>query len=240
MDTVLVLAIGVFMLLLGLGLGWLLRRPRAKSQQTQIHSNLESFRAIGELSVFKALTKEIVTSSDHAFGEFGAKYLSWAFTKKKLVMIFEFEVDFRFNLKRDDFVIDITPLHNGTRKAHITMPPCTFDLAIRNVQFYDEQKSKLLPWLLPDLVSGFVDGGFSEDDKNRLLNEARAHAATAAEKLVAQLKPDVERSARSTMQALAAGFDVAFVEVHFRTEQGVIHLPALPVLPAANALKQAA
>jgi hypothetical protein len=224
------------MLLLGLGLGWFMRRPKVLTHETHIHSNLESFRAIGELSVFKALTKEIVTSSDHAFGEFGAKYLSWAFTKKKLVMIFEFEVDFRFNLKRDDFEIDITPMHNGTRKAHITMPPCTFDLAIRNVQFYDEQKSKLLPWLLPDLVSGFVDGGFSEEDKNRLLNEARTHAASAAEKLVVQLKPDVERSARSTMQALAAGFEVQFVEVHFRSEQSAISLPALP---AAAALKVA-
>jgi Protein of unknown function (DUF4230) len=230
MDTLLVAFLLCFMLILGLWLGWLMRRPRIKTQETHIHSNLESFRAIGELSVFKALTKEIVTSTDHAFGEFGAKYLSWAFTKKKLVMIFEFEVDFRFNLKRDDFVIDITALHNGTRKAHITMPPCSFELAIRNVQFYDEQKSKLLPWLLPDLVSGFVDGGFTEEDKNRLLNEARAHAAAAAEKLVVQLKPDVERSARSTMQALATGFDVHFVEVHFRPEHGAINLPVLPVV----------
>ncbi len=239
MDTLLLVVLLCFMLVLGLGLGWFMRRPHVKTQETHIHSNLESFRAIGDLSVFKALTKEIVTSSDHAFGEFGAKYLSWAFTKKKLVMIFEFEVDFRFNLKHDDFVIDITPMHNGTRKAHITMPPCTFDLAIRNVQFYDEQKSKLLPWLLPDLVSGFVDGGFTEEDKNRLLSEARTHAATAAEKLVTQLKPDVERSARSTMQALASGFEVQFVEVHFRAEQGAIHLPALPVSTAAE-LKQAA
>lgn len=235
MDILLTLFLFCSVLLIGLGLGWFLRRPRVRTQETHLHSNLESFRAIGELSVFKAITKEIVTSSDHAFGEFGAKYLSWAFTKKKLVMIFEFEVDFRFNLKRDDFLIDLTALHNGTRKASITMPPCSTDLTLRNVLFYDEQKSKLLPWLLPDLVSGFVDGGFSEADKNRLLSEARAHAALAAEKLVIQLKPDVERSARSTMQALAAGFDVQFVEVKFSTQHSAIALPALP-LPAEQKL----
>jgi hypothetical protein len=61
-----------------------------------------------------------------------------------------------------------------------------------------------------------------------LLNEARAHTATEAEKLVAQLKPDVERSARSTMQALAAGFEVQFEEVQFRSERGAINWSAMP------------
>lgn len=195
--------------------------------QTHIHSGVESFRAVGELSVFKAVTKEIVTQSDHAFGEFGSKYLSWAFTKKKLVMIFEFEIDCRFDLRRDDFVIDITPLHNGTNKAHITLPPCHYDLAIRNIQFYDEQRSKLLPWLLPDLLNGFFDGRFSEQDKNKLITEARNHAANEAQRLIAQFKPDLERSARSTLQALAMGFGVQFVEIHFRADSEPLPVPVV-------------
>jgi Protein of unknown function (DUF4230) len=229
MDLITGAAFTFGVLLIGLGLGWFLRRPKAKNAQVHVHSTVENFRAIGELSVFKAITKEIVTSSDHAFGEFGEKYLSWAFTKKKMVMIFEFELDFRYDLKRDDFMIDIVPLHNNTRKAVITMPPCSFDLAIRNVQFYDEQKSKLLPWLLPDLVSGFVDGGFSEEDKNKLLAEAKTHAEQEAHKLVLSLKPDVERSARSTLQALASSFGVQFVEIAFRNEHSQ--------MPAAKMIK---
>jgi hypothetical protein len=63
----------------------------------------------------------------------------------------------------------------------------------------------------------------------------RRPRVNAAEKLVVQLKPNVERSARSTMQALAAGFEVQFVEVHFSSVQGAIHLPALPTVAELKA-----
>ena len=235
MDTLFTACLLVFCLILGLGLGWLLRRPKASVAQTQVFSGLESFRSVGDLSVFKAVTKEIVTQSDHAFGEFGSKYLSWAFSKKKLVMIFEFEIDCRFDLRRDDFLLDITHNANNTRKAHITLPPCHYDLAIRNIQFYDEQRSKLLPWLLPDLVNGFFDAGFSETDKNKLIQEARNHASKEAHRLIRQFKPDVERSARSTLQALATGFGVHFVQVNFSTEAEVLPVPEVKALQVQQA-----
>jgi len=77
---------------LGIVIGWWLNRKQSKSTQTQIYSSIEELRAIGKLSVFKAVTKEIITETDHTFGEFGRKYLKWAFSKKKLAMVFEFEV----------------------------------------------------------------------------------------------------------------------------------------------------
>ena len=49
---------------------------------------------IGELRVYRAYMKEIVTSVDHVWGDIGKKYFSWMLSEKKLAMVFEFEIDF--------------------------------------------------------------------------------------------------------------------------------------------------
>ncbi|MCS6996469.1 MAG: hypothetical protein NZ533_05860, partial [Casimicrobiaceae bacterium] len=87
-----------WMLAAGLGAGlavWFLRERRpGKAPPTLAQVSLEGLRAVGELTVFRAITKEIVTETDYSFGEFGRKYLRWAFSQKKLAMIFEFQIDF--------------------------------------------------------------------------------------------------------------------------------------------------
>ena len=94
--------------LCGLGLGWLIakRYGNRPANVTHAHTSLEGMRAVGELSVFKVVTKEIVTETDYSFGEFGRKYLRWAFSQKKLAMIFEFQIDFRYDLRSAQFSID--------------------------------------------------------------------------------------------------------------------------------------
>ncbi|MDH3982294.1 MAG: hypothetical protein OES84_05260 [Kiritimatiellaceae bacterium] len=47
------------------------------AQEIRIFSSIEQLKAIGQLSVYKVLTKEIVTETDHTWGEFGNRYLSW-------------------------------------------------------------------------------------------------------------------------------------------------------------------
>ena len=49
--------------------------------------------------------KEIVTSVDHVWGDIGKKYFSWMLSEKKLAMVFEFEVDFVYNLLSKDFKV---------------------------------------------------------------------------------------------------------------------------------------
>jgi hypothetical protein len=61
----------------------------------------------------------------------------------------------------------ITP--QGDRRAILHLPPCKVDVAIKDLSFYDEQRAKFMPWLFPDLLQGFFDGRFSEEDKNRLI-----------------------------------------------------------------------
>ena len=166
-------------------------------------------RSIGHLSVFKVITKEIVTQTDHTWGEFGTKYLSWVVSGKKMAMIFEFEIDFRYDLRRPEFRIEERSGGGFT----IAMPPCFYEAHIRDIRFYDEQKSRFLPWLLPDLVSGFVGGRFTENDKNRLIEAAKHHAENQALELIASLQSEVQTSAKATLTSISKALgadDVAF------------------------------
>jgi len=79
---------------------------------------------------------------------------------------------------------------------------------VRSLRFYDEQRSKFLPWLLPDLLNGAFGPGFSEEDKNRLLEGAAAHAQSHAHALIEQLRPEVEASARATLLPMAHALGV--------------------------------
>ncbi len=86
MDSLFTLAALLIAITAGAGVGWWIARTRAneRARTTHSHVSLERLRAVGELSVFKAITKEIVTETDYSFGEFSRKYLRWAFSQKSL------------------------------------------------------------------------------------------------------------------------------------------------------------
>jgi hypothetical protein len=222
---------GLFLfLLLGFGGGWIWNaRRRPAPRELVVRSSIDELRAIGELSAFKAVSKDLITHSDHTFGEFGRKYLSWAFTKKKLAMVFEFEMDFRYDLRSELFRIeavrpaaDVGPRTGAPQApamARIDMPPCKVEVSIKDLAFYDEQRSRLLPWLLPDLLQGFFDGRFSEEDKNRLISAARAHAMAQAQGLAERYRSQVERSAHASLAMLVRPLGFPSVEVRFADRQ---------------------
>ncbi|MEQ1593986.1 MAG: DUF4230 domain-containing protein [Casimicrobium sp.] len=199
----------LLVLTVGLGLGYFFARKtvNTRANDTHLHSSLEGMRAIGELSVFKAITKEIVTETDYSFGDFGRKYLRWAFSQKKLAMIFEFQIDFRYDLRSPEFAIESSTTVSG-RATTLKLPPVRAEISVRSLRFYDEQRSKFLPWLLPDLLNGAFGPGFSEEDKNRLLEGAAAHAQSHAHALIEQLRPEVEASARATLLPMAHALGV--------------------------------
>lgn len=212
MDSLLSLFALLAALGLGVGAGWYVswRGRSARANETVSHVSLEGLRAFGELSVFKAITKEIVTETDYSFGEFGRKYLRWAFTQKKLAMIFEFQIDFRYDLRSPQFQI----VTSGER-TQIQLPPVKAEISVRSLRFYDEQRSKLMPWLLPDLLNGAFGPGFSEEDKNRLLDGACAHAKTHAHTLIEQLRGEVEASAQATLLPLAQSLGAKAPHISF-------------------------
>ena len=217
MDTLITMLIGALASALLFGLLWLKLRGRKKgaSAETQILSTIDQMRAIGQLSVFKVITKEIVTETDHSWGDIGKRYLSWVLSNKKMAMIFEFEIDFRYDLKNPAFQIE----ESAPGEFTVTMPPCDYEAHIRDIKFYDEQGSKLLPWLLPDLLNGFLGDGFSEEDKNRLVNAARAHAEKQAQELISSLQSEVRSSAQSTLQSISRAFGAGEVAFEFPADE---------------------
>jgi len=192
-------------------LWWLFFRPRGSGRQIKIYSSIEQLRSVGELVAFKMVTKEIVTASQHWFGESGKRYFQWLVSTKKMAMIFEFDVDFRYDLRSPDFKIE----QKNENQYILKMPRCLYQVHIRDISFYDEQNSKFLPWLLPDLLNRAFGSGFSEEDKNQLKEEAKNQAAQLAEGVVNKLQSEVESSARQTLETLTKSFGIEKVKIDF-------------------------
>lgn len=208
--------IGMVVTLVAVGAMWMWIKAKRNKSATEIRvfSSIEKLRAIGQLSVYKVLTKEIVTETDHTWGEFGTRYLGWVLSSKKMAMIFEFEIDFRYNLQSPSFEIRQT----GESSYVIDMPPCDYEVHIRDIRFYDEQGSKLLPWLLPDLLNGFLSGGFSEEDKNKLVDAAKGHAEKQALELINNIQSEVQKSATSTLESISRAFGAENIEFRFAAQ----------------------
>ena len=182
-----------------------------KGPEIRATAAIEELKAIGVLSVFKAVTKEIVTARDHSLGDLGKRYLEWLISSKKMAMIFEFDIDFQFDLRDPAFTVEA----EGAGRYRLQMPRCDYVVHVRNVTFYDEQGGKLLPIILPDVINKILGGGFNEVDRNKLMEEAKTQAEALAENLARRLSSEVQTSARQTMEMLAKSFGATAVRVVF-------------------------
>ena len=194
------------------------------TKQDQIYAFVENMKSVGELVVFKAFTKEIVTTADNWLGKVGKKYLTWLMSNMKMAMVFQFEINFWYDLKSPDFGVT----EAGPGRFMITMPECMYNINIKDISFYDEQNAKLLDWLLPPLISRVFSKDFSEEDKNRLKEEAKRQASSMANQLIGQLSSEIEKSARQTMEMLAKSFGAESIVLDFSEsrlmEKGVTDL----------------
>lgn len=204
----------VMLVLVGALWVWLKAKKNKPAQEIRVFSSIEQLKAIGQLSVYKVLTKEIVTETDHTWGDFGNRYLSWVLSGKKMAMIFEFEIDFCYNLQSPQFEI----FEKSENIYSVKMPPCDYEVHIRDIRFYDEQGSKLLPWLLPDLLNGFISGGFSEEDKNKLVDAAKGHAQKQAMELINNIQSEVQKSATTTLESISRAFGATDLEFSFSAQ----------------------
>ena len=182
-----------------------------KGMEVRATAAIEELKAIGVLSVFKAVTKEIVTARDHSLGDLGKRYLEWLITSKKMAMIFEFDIDFQYDLRDPSFGVR----EEAPGRFRLEMPPCDYVVHVRNVTFYDEQAGKLLPIILPDVINKILGGGFNEEDRNKLMEEAKAQAESLAQNLARRLSSEVQTSARQTMEMLAKSFGAHAAQVVF-------------------------
>jgi hypothetical protein len=182
-----------------------------EDEKPQIYTFVENMKSVGELVVFKAFTKEIVTTTENWLGNVGKKYLTWLMSNMKMAMVFQFEISFWYDLRSPEFLV--TRADDG--RFVITMPKCLYSINIKDISFYDEQSAKLLDWLLPSLISRVFSKDFSEEDKNRLKDEAKMQASSMANQLITQLSSEIEKSAAQTMKMLAAGFDAEAILLDF-------------------------
>jgi hypothetical protein len=191
---------------------WFKRHKKSsRPGKVDIYSTIDKFRSVGELVVFKIVTKEIITASDHWFGEIGGKYFQWLASNKKMAMIFQFEIDFKYNLHSPEFVVESI----GENSYRLKMPKCLYESHIKDIRIYDEQGAKLLPWLLPHLITNALSDGFNEETKNKLITEAKNQASHMAHDLVLKIQSEVQKSAMQTMEVLAKGFGADHIKVDF-------------------------
>ena len=209
--TIVLLSLTYGALFAGLLLALFRRKGGGRKMQIDAVASIEELKAIGVLSAFKAVTKEIVTARDHLLGDLGKRYLEWLVTSRKMAMIFEFDIDFQFDLRDPAFTVQ----EEGAGRFRLQMPRCDYVVHVRNVTFYDEQGGKLLPIILPDVINKILGGGFNEVDRNKLMEEAKAQAEALAENLARRLSSEVQTSARQTMEMLAKSFGATAVRVVF-------------------------
>jgi hypothetical protein len=186
-------------------------KTKKQRPKSRIYSSIDELRSVGELVVFKIVTKEIVTATEHWFGEWGTKYFQWLASTKKMALIFEFDINFRYDLQSPDFVIQ----DEGGAKYRLRMPKCFYDIYIRDINFYDEQNAKFLPWLVPDLLNRAFGTGFDESTKNRLKEEAKQQAGRMAKDFVEKMQSEVQASAKQTLEVLGKSFGAEAVMVDF-------------------------
>ncbi len=195
-----------------------------REARVSIGRQIKQMQSIGELSVFRILAKEIVSAEDHRFGESGEKYWSWLLGPKKMVMIFEFEVDFRYDLRDPAF---------GMREEagihRISMPPVKPEIRLRDLSFYDEQQGELLSWALPGLLSKVLGDRFDVKVKNQLKERAKEDVHVLAVDQAKALRSKVEESARQTLELIARGYGVQRVAVDFDAEEPVPVLSEVPL-----------
>ena len=201
-------------------------QKKNKTKSNPVKFNVGSYLTrIGELRVYRAYMKEIVTSVDHVWGEIGKKYFSWMLSEKKLAMVFEFEVDFVYNLFSKNFKVEQN--QNG---LSVTMPRCKYDVKIKDFYFYDEQGTRLK--ILPEFLSSIFDGGVSEDEKNELVKMAIKQVEEIAKKVAKNIQSDVDKTTRATINNLIMGFNehidsFKFNEKNISDEQVHIENPGL-------------
>jgi hypothetical protein len=190
---------------------WLRSLRSGGAKRTEIRSSVESMRAVGELVVLKVVTQQIVTQSDHMLGDWGEKWMKWLVSSKKTAMIFEFVVDFRYDLKNPQFGVETV----GETTLKLTLPPCFYEIQLKDISFYDERAAALAPILLPDWLGQVFGGRFTEREKNELIQAARGRAESLAKALAGRMIGEVRTSAEATLRSIARSMGYETVEFRF-------------------------
>lgn len=186
-----------------------LNARRAPSAIEAGRGGLEGIRRVGELVVLRAYWTIPATGEDHIFGEVGRRFLRWLWSENKTIMIFRFEIRFKYNLS-DPSSVDLSRLSPDVLEVSLGRP--AHEIALSEIQFYHTVQGQLLDWLLPRVLNVFRS---DMDDRTRqaIMEAARVKARAEAEQLAGQLEGDARVAAEATLAAL--GQSAGFAEVKF-------------------------
>lgn len=191
MKRLVVLAALIAIVALAVALFW-----RATPDSTvSVASSVDSIRQIGELSVLRASVKEIVTST---IGE-----ATWVKSPGKLAIIVHFDIKYKYDLHRARIAAGSRA--DGTRYCVIHLPKHEYEIATRDIRFYDEQDGTWLGFTLKT----------PPDEKTRALDAARAQAEVQAREFLGDLEGEIQASARATLEKIATAFGFGDITIEF-------------------------
>ena len=180
-------------------------KSRAGSGPSLASGGIEGLRRVGELVVLRAYWSIPAIGEDHIFGEVGKKFLSWLWSQNKTIMIFRFEIRFKYNL-RDPLSVAVAAGAPGV--LELTLGDPSHEINLADVRFYHTEKGQLLDWLLPRAINVF-QSDMADQTRQKILDAAQESARREAEQHAKQLSPDARLSAEAILTALArsAGFN---------------------------------
>jgi hypothetical protein len=191
----LVLVLALALAAAAVALVWMVRPAPSGSSVPAVASSVDYIRQIGDLAVLRASVKEIVTSS---VGDPG-----WFTTQGKLAIICHFDIRYKYDLRKAR--IAAGSRDDGTRYCLIHLPKHEYEIATREIRFYDEQDGT---WL-----------GFAQrtppDERTKALDAARAQAEQQAKAFLSEMEGEIQASARATLGQIARAFGFADVTFEF-------------------------
>ena len=163
--------------------------------------DVESIRSVGELIALRAIYSAPAVGRESIWGSRGQKFLHWLWSESKSIMIFRFEISFKYDL-RDEESVRLTPGEDQTLIVDLGKP--LYDIHIRDVRFYHTEQGRLLDWLLPKAL-GLFQSNMDDATRQQMLDAARREATEQAEAMVENLSDEARSSAEATLLSLARG-----------------------------------
>lgn len=166
-----------------------------------IGGDVESIRSVGELIALRAIYSAPAVGRESIWGSRGQKFLHWLWSESKSIMIFRFEISFKYDL-RDEESVRLNRGEDETLIVDLGKPH--YDINIRDVRFYHTEQGRLLDWLLPKAL-GLFQSNMDDATRQQMLDAARREATEQAESMVEDLSDEARTSAESTLLSLARG-----------------------------------
>lgn len=177
------------------------RRRSPKGTVELAGGGIDSLRNVGELVVLRAVYSVPAVGRESLWGEKGQKFLNWLWSESKTIMIFRFEINFKYDLRSERSVVF---KHRESRSLEIRLGIPQYDISIKDVRFYHTEQGRLLEWLLPRALSLF-QSNMDDETRQRMLEAARQEATAQAEEMIQNLTDEARRSAEATLKGLAHG-----------------------------------